>query len=87
MRRNEQVKRIRTLEVELSGRLEQAGRSSRRPLNTIRRYGPWLLPGAGLALGAMLARVPARNMLARSISGAMLLLRAQREVLRWVQRA
>lgn len=87
MRRNEQVQQIRTLESELRGRLKQAGRSAHGPLRTVRRYGPWLLPGAGLAMGAMLARVPARLMLARGISGAMLLLRARRMVLGWVQRA
>lgn len=85
MRRKEQIRRIEALEVELSGCLARVASSSRRPLTVMQRNRAWLAPGAGLLMGVTLARVPARYMVARVVSGTMLLLRAQRLLLRWVQ--
>lgn len=87
MRRKSQIRRIEALEVELSGCLTRAVSSSRRPMTAIRRHEAWLFPGAGLLMGATLARVSARNMAARGISATMLVLRAQRLLGRWVQQA
>ncbi len=87
MRRKEQIRRIETLEKELSGCLEQVVRSSRGPLKVVRRHRGWLIPGIGVCAGAMFARVSARNMVARGISYAMMIRRAQRLLFRWLQSA
>lgn len=87
MRRSQQIKRIRRLERELGRAMTRVESSSRRPMEVIRRYGGWLLPASGLIMGAMLARVSAHNVVARGISVVMLLVRAQRLMFRWVQRA
>lgn len=87
MRRNEQVRRIRVLDAELDVYLERAGKSSRRPMATIHRHVRWLAPGAGLIMGALVARVSTRNMVARGVSVALLILRAQRLVFKWMRRA
>lgn len=87
MRRKDQIRRIEVLDVELSGCRARVSWSSRRPLAAIRRHGGWLFPGAGLLMGVMVARISARNMVARGIYAVMLMLRAQRLVFRWAQRA
>lgn len=87
MSRGEQIRRIERHEKDLAGCLERLSRSSRGPLAVIRRHGAWLIPGVGLAMGAMAARVSARNMMARGAAGAMMILRAQRYLFRWLQSA
>lgn len=87
MRRKKQIRRIELLEVELSGCLARVASSSRQPLALIRRHEGLLFPGAGLLMGMTLARISARSVVARGVSAAMLLLRAQRLVFRWAQRA
>lgn len=86
MRRKDRIEQIERLEVELDGCLERVAASSRRPLKLMHRHNPWLLPGAGLLTGIVLARMSTRHMVARAISGTLLLLRAQRLLLRWMKR-
>lgn len=85
MHRSEQIQRIRTLETELDACLARVGRSSRGPLGAIRRLRGWPLAGSGFLLGALLARVSARHIMARVAYGALLAMRAQRFVVRCLQ--
>lgn len=86
MNRNDQIRRIERLEVELSARLAQTSVTSRRPLAVIMQHKQWLFPGAGLAFGFMLARVPFRHMVTRSISATILAMRVRRIASRALQR-
>ncbi|GGG56169.1 hypothetical protein GCM10011403_11630 [Pseudohongiella nitratireducens] len=86
MNRNDQIRRIERLEVELSARLTQASVTSRRPLAIIMKHKQWLFPGAGLAFGVMLARIPFRNVVTRSISATLLAMRVRRIASRALQR-
>ena len=85
MSRIEQIRRIESLDREFSGYAQRASRSSLGPMTVMRRHAGWLLPGTGVALGVIAARVCTRNRLARGIGAVMTLQRAPRLVFKWLR--
>lgn len=86
MNRNDQIRRIEKLEVELSSRLTQASVTSRRPIAIILQNKQWLFPSTGLAFGVMLARVPFRHIVTRGISATILAMRIRRIASKAIQK-
>lgn len=86
MHRNEQIRRIEKLDLEVSTRLTKLSVSSRRPLATIMRHRDWLFPGTGLVLGIALAKVPFRHIVTRGISATILAMRVRRIASRALQK-
>jgi len=84
--RNEQIRRIEKLNLEVSTRLAKVSVSSRRPMATIMRHRDWLFPSAGFVVGITLAKVPFRRIVTRGISATILAMRIRRIASRALQK-